>query len=691
MAIFTRPEKKGLMATTSSIELTSAHNADTTKPTTTLDQSSPSWFMRVGLTIPVIVIPVAYIVLVVLMGCINGKPQNSFGDNVAEVATVASTLWPISFAAVIGPLLKTLALLCAEKGSTLVSLEFLLTSQTTASAVKNVFTMGFFRSWAVAIVAIWFLSPLGGQAALRCLYLKENIIQTEVPALYYLGNNSTKMYIYYFGGAYAFQGASAAASELSNLRAVVSTSFFAPSTLVSHANGSSSNFANAVKGLGGKLQASQSGQRDLWRNVKVPFVQYLPGYDHENPTSWVSVPQDQVVSYASHVGLPVRGASFDRAGNSTMFVKYHYQTLSCGDAFEGTDLVRNGSTALRFHNTSSDTALRHQYLGTNIQNTGYPNVWFDILNTSAAAREATFYNPPQGPWDPRPRLQLVMGEPCWSSLKFESWNRTRVCNIGISYVEMEVQCTRATAVADLVCQATRARHAPSYPINGNLTALSNTMLARNVLNQLAFTGATLRSSQFSMLERYLRDPPTSLQPSFERAGGAHNGPNCDFSPPTDILERRLATALNTMIMASYKTADLTGGDEISVDDSDSIWEKTNANWTEYGAKTYALNVPWYCTTVISVVILLICAVANVVVRQLIKAPDFLDSVVGLTRDSPFINLSQDGSGLSGADRLNTIRDVKVRICDVYPEQEVGRVALTTDLGGPELRWERAYT
>ncbi|KAF5002511.1 hypothetical protein FGRMN_336 [Fusarium graminum] len=691
MAIFVRPEKEGLMASTNINELTSAHSTDPTKSAITLDQSSPSWFIRVGLAIPAIAIPIAYIVLVVLMGYINGKPQSSFGDNVVEVAIVASTLWPISFAAVVGPLLKTLALLCAEKGSTLVSLEFLLTSQTTASALKNVFFMGFFRSWAVAIVAIWFLSPLGGQAALRCLHLKDNIIQADMPALYYLGNNSTKIYEYYFGGAYAFQGASAAASELSNLRAVVSTSFFAPTTLVSHANGSSTNFGNAVKGLGGQLQASQTGQRDLWRNVKVPFVQYLPGYDHENPTSWVSVPQDQVVPYASHVGLPIKAASSDRAGNSTMFVEYHYQTLSCGDAFEGTDLVRNGSTALRFHNTSSDTALRHQYFGREVQNAGYPNVWFDILNTSAADREATIYNPPQGPYDPRPRLQLVMGEPCWSSLRLESWKRTRLCNIGISYVEMEVQCTRATAVADLVCQATRARHAPSYPINGNLTALSNNLVAKNVLNQLAFTGATLRSSEFSSLERYLRDPPTSLQPTFERAGGSVNPPDCDFSPPTDILERRLATALNTVIMASYKTADLTGGIETSVDNYDPIWVKTNANWTEYGAKTYALNTPWYCTTVISAVILLICAVANVVVRQLIKAPDFLDSVVGLTRDSPFIDVSQDGSGLSGADRLNTIRDVKVRICDVHPEQEVGRVALTTGLGGPGLKWERAYT
>jgi hypothetical protein len=46
--------------------------------------------------------------------------------------------------------------------------------------------------------------------------------------------------------------------------------------------------------------------------------------------------------------------------------------------------------------------------------------------------------------------------------------------------------------------------------------------------------------------------------------------------------------------------------------------------------------------------------------------------------------------MSGSDRLKGMKDVKVRICDVYPEQEIGRIALTTELGSPELRWKRAY-
>jgi hypothetical protein len=70
---------------------------------------------------------------------LDGRERSDFGDNVREVLQIASTLWPISFAAVLGPTLKTLALHSAERGSKLGLLEFLLSSQTTFAALKNLF------------------------------------------------------------------------------------------------------------------------------------------------------------------------------------------------------------------------------------------------------------------------------------------------------------------------------------------------------------------------------------------------------------------------------------------------------------------------------------------------------------------------------------------------------------------------
>lgn len=270
----------------------------------------------------------------------------------------------------------------------------------------------------------------------------------------------------------------------------------------------------------------------------------------------------------------------------------------------------------------------------------------------------------------------------------------RVCGISTSYVDMEVFYNRLAVDADLVCKANRVRHMPSYPIKGNLTALSNFRLPARLLPELSFLGASQHMEEPSILDMYLRDP---LQ-VFQRLGGGYmNDPNtanklgcfASFSPK--IIERRLATALNTIVMSTCEVNVLTGGKGMSIDGVPSHWQNTTASWTEFDRDTYALSKRRFITSILATVILMICAVANIIIRQRIKAPDFLDNVAGFARDSSFIDVPQNGSGMSDSDRLEAIKNVRVRICDVYPEREVGRIALTTELNSPKLRWDRSYS
>ncbi|KAF5553396.1 hypothetical protein FNAPI_6760 [Fusarium napiforme] len=682
-------ELRSLISTTGSHLSLNGSKVQSTVAGESLRRSSPSWFRRVGLAVPLLLIPIAYTILLAMMGYLHGKTQSSFGDTVLEVVSVASTLWPILFAAVLGPLLKSIALFYAERGSTLGSLEFLLTSQTTASALKNILTMGWIGSWAICVIAVWSLSPLGGQAALRSLSHQQNPILTKLPATYYLGNNRSEIYQYCRSGADVFIGASAEQSTISDMRTVLSASFSTQDVLVSHANTSSPHYNDTIADLGGKLEASRRGRRDLWRNVRIPFLELLPTYDANDPHTWISVPEDEIVPYASLIGLPIRGGSFERPGNSTMEVHFPYQTLSCGQAFNGTEWVRSGSMALWSHNTSSSIPLSQQYNGQLEPNMGYLNIWFDFPNTSTLAEHfaASFETEPQS------KLQLVMGGLCSNA----SGNKTeilRLCDISTSYVDMEVACSRATADADLVCQAKRARHTPSYPLKGNLTALNSLIFSRGVLRELSFTGASHHVDESSTVEMYLRDPLGIFQRIF---GGYRDGPEtadrfgCFAFIQPEVIEQRLSTALNTVIMSTYEVNVLTGGKGLFLEGGGSVnWQNTTATWTEFDKDIYKLSKPWFNTTALSTAVLMICAFVNIVVRQCIKAPDFLDSLAGSTRDSPFIDAPQVGSGKSGSDRLETIKNVKVRISDVNPDEEVGKIALTTDLNGPKLRWERNY-
>jgi hypothetical protein len=279
-----------------------------------------------------------------------------------------------------------------------------------------------------------------------------------------------------------------------------------------------------------------------------------------------------------------------------MTVQFHYQTLSCGKAFNGSEWVRNGSTALWYHNTSLSVPLRQQYMGVSAPNMGYPNIWFDFPNSSTLTEHFTA----MFDTEPQSKLQLVMGGIC-TDAAYQTTQMLRLCDISTSYIDMEVGCTRATVDADLVCQSKRARHTPSYPVKGNLTALSSLRLSQGILRELPFTGASHHVEEPSTLEMYLRDPLGVFQ---RIRGGYMDDPKtttklgCFTSLPPVILEQRLATVLNTITMSTYEVNVLTGGKGLSLDGGPVLWQNTTATWTEFDKDTYKLNKPWFVTTII---------------------------------------------------------------------------------------------
>ncbi|KAF5011262.1 hypothetical protein FDECE_2615 [Fusarium decemcellulare] len=366
-----------------------------------------------------------------------------------------------------------------------------------------------------------------------------------------------------------------------------------------------------------------------------------------------------------------------------MVIQSHYQTLFCGDEFNGTDWVKEGSEKLTFHDTRSDIGLQWQE-GQENPNGAKPNIFIDIVNSS---RIMTDHNanwlgvePVQ---EPTSKLELVIGGPCRSAYML------RTCKISTSYAEVGVACTRLGISDSLQCQAERVRHTPGRPISGNLTAISSFLLLRRLIYEFTFITAGYHVSQSGAIEDYLWDPPTS----FGYGGsGPVIDPGCFPNVPTEAFQARLSTALNTVIMATYNATMLRGGEGTSLDDRNFMWHNTTAEWSSFTDDVYILSRGWFAMAMMSTLMLLGCAATNVAIRCFIRAPDFLDSVTGMTRDSPYIQvMPPGGSGVSGCDRILEAKDVKVRICDVRPESEVGKIALTTNVDSPKLDWRRTYS
>ncbi|KAF7550274.1 hypothetical protein G7Z17_g5835 [Cylindrodendrum hubeiense] len=390
-----------------------------------------------------------------MVAYLNNKEQSSFGDDVLEVLQVASTLWPISFAAVAGPCLKTLALHRAEQGSSIGYLEFLLTSQTIVAALKNLFTVRHITAWSIG----------------------------------------------------------------------------------------------------------------AWEHLaKLP----------------------------------------------------------------------------------------------------YPDVDFELES----------------------KLELVVGGRCdGDDPDVVDWT-LQICDISTSYVDIQVACTRLSPLDDLTCQAARVRNTPGFPIAGNLTAVSSFRTISGIIWELPFVTASDHLGEASVLETYLLDPTHVFKRMTSETFNLW--PGCFLNVSLDVFGARMATALNTAIMAMCNSSVLTGGDGISLKDRNRMWHDSTATWTEFIESKYVIHKAWFSVSLASTLVLFCLSLVNVVIRCLIKAPDCLEGVAGLTRDSQYIRVPQEGSGMSGSDRLQMIKGTKVRICDVNPDSEVGRIALTTNVDSPKLDWRRTY-
>ncbi|RTE76739.1 hypothetical protein BHE90_008813 [Fusarium euwallaceae] len=364
---------------------------------------------------------------------------------------------------------------------------------------------------------------------------------------------------------------------------MVAAVFSTRDVLISHANGSSDGFDNAVQTFGGRWQAARIGQRDLWRNVRVPFLELLPHYDSDRPEAWVEVPTDRVVSYASFIGIPIRGGSTSRAGNSTMRVRSHYMTLSCGKPFNGSTWLTPTAQKLYFHNVSGDY-LPSQYVG-NFEIRTWPNIFLDTVNdTKTMMEHSQALHYPINDTELTTKLKLVIGGDCSIGLDVGIFLRT--CDVSTSYVEVEVRCTRLTAFDDQDCRAARIRHTPGFPMHGNLTVLSNLAILRGTIWEFPFTTSDYDISRHGLREMYLKDPPSTLA----RSGFS---PGCSSDVPLDAFEARFATSLNTFVSATFNSTILTGADGTSLENRSIMWKNTTATWSEFTESVYSLHKPWF--------------------------------------------------------------------------------------------------
>ncbi|KAG8354689.1 hypothetical protein FVEN_g7429 [Fusarium venenatum] len=118
---------------------------------------------------PLVLIWVPFIILAFFIRGLDDQSISAHGDMVREAIELASTLWPIALAAVLGALVHTVALFRAEQGTELGTLAVLLGSQTLVGTMKTAFVLRMLSVWTLLPFVLWTFSRLCGQAVLRTI------------------------------------------------------------------------------------------------------------------------------------------------------------------------------------------------------------------------------------------------------------------------------------------------------------------------------------------------------------------------------------------------------------------------------------------------------------------------------------------------------------------------------------------
>jgi len=259
-----------------------------------------------------------------------------------------------------------------------------------------------------------------------------------------------------------------------------------------------------------------------------------------------------------------------------------------------------------------------------------------------------------------------------------------LCTPKTEYVESSINCSRVANGEDMTCSVTSMRNNPSMGDDSSNTALH---IGRqyDILDEIPWILSNVKADQPLLLERWLRNPPTAMQE-----------PNTGLKAvwyediPMSIFQNRLAMVLNTYLRASLNLTNNVGSDGLLLDNRDSDWANLTGTWFEYTPPIYYLNWKWFYLYFISSLVLAGCALANIVLRCLIRIPDFLTSVSGLTRDSPFVDVPTPASILGGSERSRLLQDKLVMVQDVKPQDEVGRIAFSDLPGKVHIQQGRLY-
>ena len=301
--------------------------------------------------------------------------------------------------------MRSLATWRVQKGTTFGLVEQLLGSSSLSGAFITQIKLHAYNVLGLAIVLLWCLSPLGGQASLRV--------------------------------------ATIVSTPFINLSTLTALDIFSP-----YQYGGADNYGEALTVVVAPFTAAlmstslvQDRNQDMWGNIRLPVIERIVADDTN--TSWSSIPDPTNVALSSLVGVPLAG--LPDSGNTTFTLFSSYLSVACDtlEPLQGTSLTNYTNSSAPAPGGTTDctwVASFYETLQVAASVSCDPNL--ELGNGSRDARRLV--------WESR-----VLGD---------SGNITHAeCELSTTYVDVNMSCV------GLSCSPSAIRRSPQPPRDRNWT------------------------------------------------------------------------------------------------------------------------------------------------------------------------------------------------------------------------------
>lgn len=550
----------------------------------------------------------------------EGKPvELHVVQELQDAAKYGPTIFPIVFAAIVGSFLKSFAAWKLERGISVLSLEYLLSCRTVFSTVTTPFSLRAISLLTPLLLALWALSPLGGQAAFRVIGAVPNSLSLPW-SFAYLDFNSDMIH----------RGATSSAG--SQVMPMIIGAF-----------------SGALLSTG----EVKLGSQDAYGNIKIPMVEACKSSGAQpDGDGWYSVFPGSGCNYSSIIGIPSIPTKDTGKANMTFSIETQYMYSNCSVThaapWNRTDeyqYLRNSSTLIYTNNLTF--GIQPKLLATKYRKEPQKLVFTSFTDLAVTNATCLLYT---------------------NYVEASVFCHNTDCKVDRVRASKKAHNDTVLTVLDGMTNSINMPPEMSF-FETFVRAADSPWAAQTIAHPYS-----------TPIEYYFTHPESPYNAGTTQAEGSlTTWRGADIYPIGDVVfSQRFSQLLNTFWISSIAPQAVTGS--FSKDSNVTAGGYAVQNATGEVTPDFLVlqcHRNWLAILIIASAIMLLAAIVAAVFGLLRRGPDILDRASLFLRDNPHANVPAGSTMEHGFDQARRLKDVRLCLGDVKAGHDRGHVAVGT--------------